>query len=146
MLPRLQRSATSLFAPLQRDINRFFEELGDGWDTFSSLRLSPQMDAIETKDGYEFSFELPGLTQDDVKVAVEDGLLTVSGEKKAEAESKDRNYRLVERTYGEFSRAVRLPSSVDAGRITASMKDGVLRVQAPRRPDAESKRIEIQTT
>lgn len=144
MLPRLQRSAIHAFAPLQREMTRVLEELGDGWDAFAHFQMAPAMDVADTKDGLEFSLELPGLSRDDVKITVDEDLLTVSGEKKGETQTKDREYRLTERSYGEFSRTVRLPASVDASRITAVMKDGVLKVLAPRRQDASAKRIQIQ--
>lgn len=145
LIPSIQRSANNAFAPLQREFNRLFDELGAGWETFTEMRLAPSMDVVDKKDGVEITVELPGMTRDDVKIAVDGDMLTISGEKKAEKESKDKTYRVIERTYGEFSRSIYLPRSVDASRIKAGMSAGVLRITAPKRPEAQAKTIEIQS-
>lgn len=145
LIPSIQRSATNAFAPLQREFNRLFDELGAGWETFTEMRLAPSMDVADNKDNVEISVELPGLKREDVKIAIDGDMLTISGEKKGEKETKDKNYRLVERTYGEFSRSIYLPRSVDAAKISANMSDGVLKIVAPKRPEAQTKTIEIQS-
>lgn len=144
LTPSVQRSAAQILNPLQREVNRFFDELGSGWQAFTEVRLTPNMDVVNTPDHLEITVELPGMAREDVKISVDDDLLTVSGEKKAEKETKDRSYRVFERTYGEFSRSVYLPPSVDTGKIAATMADGVLRITMPRRSDAGSKTIKIQ--
>lgn len=144
LLPRLQRQTARAFTPFRREMNRFLEELGEDWDAFAEVRMAPRMDVLETKAGLEVTLELPGLTRDQVSITVDGDVLTVSGEKKAEHETKDRNYRILERSYGEFSRSVFLPRSVDGGKVKATMADGVLKILAPRRPDVESKTIPIQ--
>jgi HSP20 family protein len=147
LLPRLQRSATHAIAPLQREMNRFFEELGEGWETFASPGPLPSMDVAETKAGMEITLELPGLSREEVTISVDDDLLTVTGEKKSEYEAKDRNYRLTERSYGHFSRSLYLPRSYDGANVKATMKDGVLKLVAPRRAQAAgAKTITIQAT
>jgi len=143
-LPKLAGSAGSVFAPLQREFDRLFDQLGSGWATLAEVELAPRMDIRDTKDGLEISVELPGLTRNDVKIAVEDELLTISGEKQTEKETKEEDYRLSERTYGAFSRSVTLPRSVDAAKIEATMKDGVLKLTAPKNGTAKTKSIEIQ--
>lgn len=145
LIPSIQRSANNAFAPLQREFNRLFDELGAGWETFTEMRLAPSMDVADNKDSVEISVELPGLKREDIKIAVDGDMLTISGEKKAEKETKEKNYRLVERSYGEFSRSIYLPRSVDASQIKANMTDGVLKIVAPKRPEAQTKTIEIQS-
>lgn len=145
-LPTLQRSATSAFAPIQREFNRLFDELGDGWAAFSELELAPRMDLREDEKSVELTVELPGLTKADIKIAVEDDVLTVSGEKKAEKETKEGNLRISERSYGAFSRSVTLPRSVEVGKIKATMANGVLKIVAPRDGSAVARTIEIQPT
>lgn len=145
LLPRLQQSAVHAFTPLQRELNRFFEDLGEGWDVFSGLRSMPAMDAVETKSGLDLTLELPGLTRDEITITIDEDLLTVSGEKKSEHDAKARGARVLERSYGEFSRSIYLPRSVDGGKIQATMADGVLRIHAPRRPEIETKTIPIQS-
>ncbi|WP_293677850.1 Hsp20/alpha crystallin family protein [uncultured Phenylobacterium sp.] len=143
-LPRIAGSAGNAFAPIQREFDRLFDQLGSGWAALADVELAPKMDIRDTKGGLEISLELPGMTRDDVKIAVEDDVLTVSGEKKTEKETKEEDYRLSERTYGAFSRSVTLPRSVEAGKITATMKDGVLKLTAPKNGTAKTKSIEIQ--
>lgn len=140
-----QRNAAALFAPLQREFNRFFDELGDGFNTLTELRFAPRMDVIETKDGLSVTVEVPGMNRDDIKITAEDDVLTVSGEKTQTKEKTEGSAHLSERSYGSFSRSIYLPRSVDAAKITASMKDGVLKLEIPKRADAQSKTIEIQS-
>lgn len=131
--------------PIQREFDRLFDRFA-GWNIGSDLALSPRMDVTETKDGLELSIELPGLTQAEVKVAVEDEVLTVSGEKKAEKTVEEKDYRLSERSYGAFSRSIILPRSVDADKITAVMKDGVLKISAPKDGQATTRTVAIQAS
>ena len=144
LIPNLQRTAASAFAPLQREFNRFFDELGDNWHAFALA--APRMDAVDTKAGLEVSVELPGLTRDQVKITVDDDMLTVSGEKISEHEESKDNYRVLERSYGEFSRSIYLPRSLDPEKISAEMKDGVLKIVVPKRDGAQSKTIEIKAS
>jgi HSP20 family protein len=143
-LPKLAGSASNVFAPIQREFDRLFDQLGNGWSALAEVELAPKMDIRDTKDSVEISLELPGMAREDVKISVEDDLLTVSGEKKTEKETKEEDYRLSERTYGAFSRSVTLPRNVDAATIKATMKDGVLKLTAPKTGSATSKAIEIQ--
>lgn len=143
-LPTMPRATTAAFAPIQREFNRLFDELGAGWTALTDVDISPRMDLHETKDAVEMTLELPGLTQDDVKIAFEDDVLTISGEKKAEKDVKEEDYRLTERAYGAFSRAITLPRSVDAEKIKATMADGVLKIVAPKNGAAVSKSIKIE--
>ena len=146
LLPRLQRSATQALMPLQREMNRFFEEFGEGWEALAASRPVPCMDAVETKSGMEITLELPGLSREDVTISIDEDLLTINGEKKSEKESSDRNYRVVERSFGRFSRSIHLPRSFDGGKLKATMADGVLKIVAPRRADAAgAKTIPIQS-
>lgn len=142
LVPAFQRA---VFAPLQREFNRFFDELGDGWAAFAEAQFAPRMDVVEGKDAIDLSIELPGLTRDDVKIIAADDVLTVSGKKSAESTQVEGSTRLSERSFGEFSRSVYLPRSVDPTKIEAKMVDGVLKVRAPKRPDAVTKTIEIQS-
>lgn len=145
LLPTLQRNAINAFAPLQREFNRFIGEMGDGWDAFTDVRLAPRMDVVDTAKAVEVSIELPGLKKEDVKITCEDEMLVISGEKKSEHEKKENNFRLLERTYGEFTRAIYLPRSADPSKISATMSDGVLKVVVPKNTAAETKTIEIQS-
>lgn len=144
-LPTVQRSATAVLSPIQREFNRLFDELSAGWNALAEFDVAPRMDMRETKDAVELSFELPGIAQEDIKIDFEDDVLTVSGEKKVEQERQDDNYRIAERSYGSFSRSVLLPRSVDAEQIKATMTDGVLKISAPKINGAATKTIKIET-
>ncbi len=143
-LPKLAGSAGNVFAPIQREFDRLFDQLGSGFASLAETELAPNMDIRDTKDGLEISLELPGMTRSDVKIAVDDDLLTVSGEKKIEKETKEGDYHLSERAYGTFSRSITLPRSIVAEKIKATMKDGVLTLTAPKNGGAKAKAIEIQ--
>jgi HSP20 family protein len=136
--------AASLFSPIQREFDRLLEQFGAGFGGFSDLETAPRMDVRDTKDGLEITLEVPGIADEDVKVTVEDNVLTVRGEKKTEAERKEEDYRISERSYGAFSRSITLPASVDADKLTASLEKGVLKLVAPRNGKAQVKTIEIQ--
>ena len=143
LVPAPRRNAT-LFEPIQRELSRVFDELGEGWGAFVETHFAPRMDVVENKDGIDITVEVPGLTSDQVKVTAEDDLLTVSGEKSCSTERAEGDARLTERTYGQFCRSVYLPRSVDPSKIAATMKDGVLKVSIPKRADAETRTIQIQ--
>jgi HSP20 family protein len=143
-LPGLQRSASTMLAPFQREFNRLLDELGDGWNAFTEVDLLPRIDIRETKTALELTVELPGIALDDVKLDVEDDVLTISGEKRAESETKDGDLRVSERSYGAFSRSVKLPRSVDVGAIKATMTNGVLKIEAPKDGSAVTKTIKIE--
>lgn len=131
----------SIFAPLQREIDRVFTEFGD-FDLAGALGPTPRMDLRETDQGIELSVELPGVDQKDLKVEFADDVLTLSGEKKSEADKKEGGYRFIERRYGAFSRSLRLPG-VDGEQIKATLKDGVLTIAAPRKPGDGAGKIHV---
>lgn len=143
-LPTFRRSATDVFAPVQREFNRVLEEFGAGWNAITDLTHAPHMDVAETKDAVELTIELPGMTQADVKITLEDEMLTISGEKKAEKEIKEETYRLSERSYGAFSRSITLPRSVDPEKVTATMANGILKITVAKDANAAAKTIEIR--
>ena len=143
-LPDLQRSAVGSFAPIQREFNRLFDELGNGWSHLTRFELTPRMDMTETREAVTLTMELPGMTREDLKIEVEDHVLTVSGEKKSETETEKDNFRISERSYGAVCRSVTLPTSVNEDKIEATMADGVLTLVAPKDGSATAKTIRIQ--
>ena len=88
---------------------------------------------------------MPGLEEKDVQVNVADNLLTIRGEKKAEKEQKDKNHRLVERSYGLFERTLELPDGVNTDAIKASISKGVLKVTVPKPVPAQAKKIDVKS-
>jgi HSP20 family protein len=97
----------------------------------------------ETDDAVEVSAELPGLDEDDVRVTLDNGILTVEGEKKTEREEKKRGVFFSERSYGRFQRSVALPAGIDESKVKASFKKGVLRVTIPKAESARATRRSI---
>lgn len=112
--------------------------------------LAPKIDVSEAKDAVEVTAELPGVDEKDVEVTLVDGVLTVRGEKKAEREEqdKDKNWHVVERSYGSFSRSIALPFDPDASQVEAKFDKGVLRIRLPKPPEkvASEKKIEIKSS
>ena len=134
------------FMSLQREIDRLFDDFTRGFPTFGNGKadLLPSMDVTETDKQIEITAELPGLEEKDVQINVADNLLTIRGEKKAEKEEKDKDYRLIERSYGSFERTLELPDGVNADAIQASIAKGVLKVTVPKPAPAQSKKIDVK--
>jgi HSP20 family protein len=128
-------------AELPLDVETFFENygLGLGRDTV----WNPSVDILETEDGYELKAEVPGLKKEDIQVSLEDGLLTIRGEKKQENETGKKNYHSVERVFGKFERSFRLPENVKGDAIHAKYDNGVLSIEIPKSEAAKPKQIEV---
>jgi len=140
------------FMSLQREIDRLFEDFTRGFPAMTAFggnggaaALMPSMDVTETDKEIEITAELPGLEEKDVQVNVADNLLTIRGEKKVEKEQKDKNYRLVERSYGSFERTIELPEGVNADAIKANISKGVLKVSIPKPAPAQAKKIDVKS-
>jgi HSP20 family protein len=134
------------FERMRRDMDRF-------WDSFFERRVRrteeggewlPSLDVAETKDEIVVKAEVPGMDPKDIDISLSDGLLTIKGEKKQEREEKEEDYHLVERSYGTFTRSIRLPSEVKTDKISASYKNGVLKVTLPKSEEAKQKEIKIK--
>jgi HSP20 family protein len=103
----------------------------------------PEVDVYEKDGMFVLKTDLPGMKGMDVDIFVEDGVLTIKGEREAESEVKEGDYYQCERTYGNFSRSINLPSNVDAGKIEASFEDGVLEIHLPKTPEAKPKKVKV---
>ncbi len=126
-----------------RDMNRLFNTLFEPSTGAVMRRWSPAMDLVETEDNYVLRADLPGVSEGDVKIELDDNVLTISGERKsAHKEAKEGYYR-VERAYGSFSRTLKLPEGVDADSISASFDRGVLEVKVPKPEQRKPRRVEI---
>ncbi|MCL4846716.1 MAG: Hsp20/alpha crystallin family protein [Acidobacteria bacterium] len=135
-------------AAMQDRINRIF---GDAYGRRADDDVSLRGDWIPAVDIYEndrhelvLKAELPGLNRDDIDLRVENNTLTVRGERRREAGVRDEQYHRVERVYGTFSRSFTLPSSLDAGSVTADYRDGVLTVVLPKREEAKPRQIQVK--
>ena len=107
---------------------------------------TPLVDITEDDKEYLIKAELPEVKKEDVKVTVENGLLTISGERKIEKEEKGKRYHRVERAYGSFVRSFSLPDDADGNRVSADFKDGVLRVHLAKSEHAKPKQIEVKVS
>ena len=105
---------------------------------------APLVDITEDDKEYLIKAELPEVRKDDVKVAVENGVLTISGERQFEKEQKNKKYHRVERAYGSFVRSFTLPEGADADKVNAEFKDGVLKVHLPKSEEVKPKQIEVK--
>ena len=104
---------------------------------------SPLVDVHETKEGFLLQVELPGVKQEDIQVSMVGDTLTLKGERKRETEVKEDSYHRIERSYGTFHRSFTLPSTVDASRVSADYRNGVLTVKLPFREDAKPRTINV---
>jgi HSP20 family protein len=107
--------------------------------------LSPVAEASSGADGYKITMELPGVNEEDIHLSVDQGMVTIKGEKKTEREEKGETWFFSERQFGSFSRSFRLPADADEGAVKAALKDGVLTVTVPKKAAAEpgTKRVPI---
>jgi HSP20 family protein len=110
------------------------------------LGFLPAADVVETDELVTLSLELPGLERKDVDINVEDGVLTVRGEKLEEKKDESKRYHFVERTYGTFQRAFTLPRSVEPSKISAAFENGVLKVLLPKTAEAKAKGRKVEIT
>jgi HSP20 family protein len=107
---------------------------------------SPLVDIVEDDREYLIKAELPEVRKEDVKVTVENGVLSVSGERKYEKEEKNRKYHRIERAYGSFVRSFTVPDDADASKVSAEFKDGVLKVRLAKNETARPKAIEVKVS
>ena len=130
--------------PFSREVDRLFDTFF-GQGERDARRWVPPMDLVESENHFVLKADLPGLTEGDVAIEVEDGALRISGERKAEHEESERGWYRIERSFGSFSRSLSLPDGVDPDGIDASFHNGVLEVRIPKPAERKPRRIEIGT-
>lgn len=132
---------------LQREMNRFFNGMPtrrERDEDYESAIWSPMTDITEDSDKYELRFDLPGMTKEDIKMNFSENTLKISGERQAMEEKKEATCHRVERVSGKFFRSFNFPTQVDANKISASYKDGVLTVTVPKTEEVKPRQISIQ--
>jgi HSP20 family protein len=144
------------FSAMRAEMDRVFDSfLGRGSVRFPALArvqdsdaVVPSIDVRETESEFVVEAELPGMDEKDVSVTLNNGILTLKGEKKSEREEKKDDYHLTERSYGCFQRSFQVADTVDADKVKAAFEKGVLKVTLPKRPEAmkAEKRIPIGKT
>jgi HSP20 family protein len=110
----------------------------------AGVTWAPDVDLTENKEAYTVRAELPGVVKEDVKVTLNEDVLTISGEKKFEKETKDENVHRSERAYGMFSRSFKLPAPIDGEKVHAEYRDGVLTLSVPKAESSKPREIEIK--
>src|SRR5437660_10909727 len=115
----------------------------NGREEITLPEWTPLADITEDEKEYLIKAELPDVKKEDVKVTVENGVLTISGERKFEKEEKKKKYHRIERAYGTFVRTFSLPDVADAGKVKAEFKNGVLTVHMPKSEKAKAKQVEV---
>lgn len=147
------------FDSLRREINRLFDDFGPdawrlpshrslfdiapaGWLATTSLAY-PAVDVVDKDKTYEITAELPGIEDKDIDITFSDGVLTIKGEKEEKTEQKKKDYYMSERRFGSFRRSFQLPAGIDADKIEASFKKGVLTVTLPKTATAQTQEKKI---
>lgn len=131
--------------------DRFEKQLSQLFDDFFEMKPSslfetrwmPSIDVDEDENGIHVKAEIPGIEEKDLHVVIEQNMLTISGEKSEEKKSENKRYVVSERQFGSFYRSIALPEGIDANKITAKFKNGVLHIEIPRTEEAKPKKITI---
>ncbi|MGB7054639.1 MAG: Hsp20/alpha crystallin family protein [bacterium] len=129
---------------MRDDVDRLFDVFfGTQPQTIDDL-WRPSIDIEESNGNLMVKAEIPGMKKENIKVSVKEDMLTISGERKQENETRDKTYHRIERSYGQFRRMIRLPAEVDADKVKASYKDGVLSVTLPKPESMKPKHIDVK--
>ncbi|MDX1711718.1 MAG: Hsp20/alpha crystallin family protein [Rhodovibrionaceae bacterium] len=142
-------------ADFRQQMDRLFDDFFGSWPPLTprfravatTAGADVRFDASESDKAFEITAELPGLDEKDVDVSVENGVMTIKGEKKSEREEKDKDYYLTERSYGSFRRSFPMPENVNEDKISANFEKGVLKITLPKTAAGKSKarRISVST-
>ena len=135
------------FERMRRDMDRLWDSFVEGAPRRRGEERGewlPSLDVSETKNELVVKAEIPGMDAKDIDISLSDGVLTIKGEKRQEKEEKEEGYHLVERSYGSFTRSIRLPKEIQNEKINASYKNGVLKITLPKSEAAKKKEIKIK--
>jgi HSP20 family protein len=137
-------TALDRLANMRDEMDRVLEStFGSNFPSLGTLsRWTPPVDVYQDKDQFTVVAELPGLKKEEIEISLDGYTLTISGERKAQEKEGDQGFR-TERFFGKFQRSLTLPSAVDAGKVKATYKDGVLEVVLPKAEEAKTKQIEV---
>lgn len=137
------RELNSLQHEMNRLFNTVFDTPADGTSATSARRWVPAMDLLETRDHFVLRADLPGLSEEDVRIELQDNVLTVAGDRCNEHRDEGEGFYRVERSFGTFSRSLTLPKGIDAEAVTASFDRGVLEVRIPKPEERKPHRVTI---
>lgn len=131
---------------MQDEMQRLVREvLGSDVMPSTAGAFSPALDVEETEDGFTLHVELPGVSADDVEITLEENVLTIAGERPFYGEERADDFRRVERRFGRFHRAIRMPDRVAGDLVAATFRDGMLTISVPKAEEAKPRRIEVKT-
>lgn len=134
-------------ASLQDEVERAFRQaFGDRGSASPAGAFSPALDVEETEEAFTLHVELPGVDPEHVEVSLEENVLTIAGERRFYDEREAEGFRRIERHFGRFHRAVRLPDRVNAEGVTADYRDGLLTITVPKAEEAKPRRIQVTTS
>ena len=139
-------SSFDRLASFRDEVNRLFDTSWPSRDTGLFSGWSPALDVSDDKDAIFVKVELPGMKKEEINLTLHDGTLTVSGERKQEREAREGETFRSERYFGKFHRSVTLPAAVDANKVNASYKDGILTVELAKADEAKPKQIEVSVS
>lgn len=139
-------SSLDRLASLHDEVNRLFDFSFPSRDTGLFSGWSPALDLFDEKDDFLVQVELPGMKKEDIQLSVHSGVLTVSGERKPDADAKSAKAFRSERYFGKFQRSVTLPTLVDGSKVKASYKDGILTITLPKAEEAKPRQIEVSAS
>ncbi len=139
------RELEDVSSRLNRIFGRPLARMGTD-EMMSMADWTPSADISETDTEYLIKAEIPGVKKEDVKVTIQDGILTIQGERKMEKEEKDKKYHRIERSYGSFTRSFRLPDDADESAVKAEFKDGLLNVTLTKSAKAKPKSINVSVS
>ena len=145
--PTLQRKPESAQSSYPASPFRLFEDFFNDWALKSAQNRGenwhPPVDVLERDGNIVLRAEVPGMSEDDIDIQLEGNVLTIRGERKPEPEAERYNYHQIESFYGSFSRSFTLPNTIDAERIGANCRDGVLTVTIPQHPEVKPRSIKV---
>ena len=139
-------SSSDRLSSLRDEMNRLFDFSWPSRDSGLFSGWSPALDVFDDKDNFVVKAELPGMKKEDINLSLQDGVLTISGERKFERENKEGETFRSERYFGKFQRSVTLPAAVNEKKVGASYKDGVLSIELAKAEEAKPKQIAVSVS
>lgn len=141
----------SPFLALQNEISRAMNDFYNvmefpriSLERFENVNITPAIDIIDSKESFKLEVEMPGMDENDIKISIGDGMLTIKGEKSISKKDKDKNYMMREISYGYYERSIPLPESVEPAQAKASFKKGMLWVDIPKKAESSKQYRELQ--
>ncbi len=152
-IPVFLRQPRNPFARMQMTLDKTMDDFYDTFElpttakkAFENLAITPDIDIVDDKDHFKIEVEMPGMSEEDIQVAVHENILTIKGEKEISKQNKDKNYLVREIDYGSYQRRIQLPDSVDVNKARVTFKKGMLWIEIPKQAEAlkESQILKVE--